>query len=179
MESNGIELKLITKKVPKQFIITESGDELSFDDLLETINDLEDTSFGFEMLLIDDDKIAKWLVEKGLAIQSAKGSYAKTRAYDELAPIIIDQIENLEIMEDMKKEAYKIFDEDGFEEIMEDIYMSKQEDPLVIFNKKINDYLIKYNFVIEGEFKFMHKTKEFDKLWKELKKEYNDFITKF
>lgn len=177
MESDGIELKLITKKVPKQFIVTESGEELDYNELMVTINDLEDTSFGFEMLLIDDDKIAKWLVDNNLAMQSARGSYAKTRAYDELAPKIIDQLENLEIIEDMKKAAYEIFDEKCFRETMEDIYVSKIEDPLVIFNKKINDWLIKYNFVTEGEFKFMYKTKEFDDLWKKLRNEYDEYIT--
>ena len=85
-------MEIIVKNIPTKFIKTEYGD-LNLDVVMETLEELEDTTLYGEMLVLYNSKLEKWLLSKNAIKKVIKGSVYKGDGYKELYEEVNNLIE--------------------------------------------------------------------------------------
>lgn len=71
--------------------------DINLSDLMEIMEELEDTDGFFTRLVIYDSDIVKWLNDNGLVKQNVRGSYSKSKLFDD-------------VYVNLRKEYYEILD---------------------------------------------------------------------
>ena len=83
-KNDNMELKSYIKPVTNQVMFIEiDGKEFNFFNLMNVLEELSDTSYGFSFVLIDDQALGEVLVNEKIAYKSIKGSYTKGTEYDQ------------------------------------------------------------------------------------------------
>lgn len=75
-------MEIVIKQQPVRYLSID-GIDYHYSTLLEVVEELEDTSYGFTSLVIYDDDIAKLLVSRNVCTQCSRGSYNRADGYDE------------------------------------------------------------------------------------------------